>query len=201
MILYCCRTTYLDVLRLRLAHRNFQSDPPNLFIRQQCSSPYPYGDDSFAYRNKGKTIYFVRIAFCRQCLFILQNILRNQPCKCNVFGQFESKKYKYLIDLLEKNFFVIGLLLLSSVSFFARLFHNRITIYEIYLLHRMTLNTINPVKSFLVRVFLIPCFLRILMELSINSVKEYLSLRKETNVFLYVSNMPLFKLVVWQGRI
>ena len=74
MIIYCCRTTYLDILRVRLEHRNFLSDTPDLFVRQMYSSHY--GDGTCAYRSRGRTIHFVRVAFCQQCYFILRNLLR-----------------------------------------------------------------------------------------------------------------------------
>ena len=115
MIIYCCQTIHLDILRSGLVHRNFQADPPSFFVRQMYSSSY--GDGTFAYQNTGRTLGYLIVS---NVFFTLQNMLKDQLCKCDVYQQLECKKFKYFIKLLEKIFFTIQLLTTHSDICFPR---------------------------------------------------------------------------------
>lgn len=100
----------MDVVKARLAHESFQCNPPDLFIKQQYFPPY--GDTSFAYRNKTGhlTICFLRVAVYRRRFYILSNMLKDDQCMCARLSQFECEKWKYFITLrmiLRKKIFVI----------------------------------------------------------------------------------------------
>ena len=82
MIIYCCRATYLDVLRARLEQINFHSDPQNLFIRQMYSSPY--GDGTVAYRNNPlcersflSAMFFLFCEICWEINFVSVTSINN----------------------------------------------------------------------------------------------------------------------------
>lgn len=113
MIIYCCQTIHLDILRSGLVHRNFQADPPSFFVRQMYSSSY--GDGTLAYQNTGRTLGYLIVS---NVFFTLQNMLKDWLCKCDVYQQLECKysniQFKYFIKLLKKNFFTIQLLTTHS---------------------------------------------------------------------------------------